>query len=45
VGGIAIVVGTLVPAVVVARTSANFVGAGHRRDRDALVGLVDDVRA
>ena len=43
-GGIAIVVGTLVPAVVVARTSANFVALAIVATAMALVGLVDDVR-
>src|SRR5262249_59093545 len=43
-GGIAIVVATLPPALVVARTSANFVALAIVAAAMAVVGLVDDVR-
>src|SRR5262249_20636384 len=43
-GGVAIVAATLVPALVVARTSANFVALAIVAAAMAMVGLVDDVR-
>src|SRR3989442_1156288 len=43
-GGVAIVVATLLPAVVAARTEANFVALAIIAAAMALVGLVDDVR-
>src|SRR5438309_249074 len=43
-GGVAIVVATLLPALVVARTEANFVALMIIAAAMALVGLVDDVR-